>query len=63
MQQPLFIRPKNAKEITGLSLSTIKRLEDAGKFPKRRRVGAGVTGWIYDEVKDCLVQQPERSEV
>lgn len=35
---------------TGLSRSTIWRLEKAGKFPRRRRVSANVVAWLESEV-------------
>lgn len=35
---------------TGLSRSTIWRLEKAGKFPRRRRVSASVVAWLESEV-------------
>lgn len=47
---PLFIRRNQLKQITGLSQSTIWRLESEGKFPKRRKVGPGCVGWLYSEV-------------
>lgn len=32
----------------------IQRLEDAGKFPKRVRLGQGRVGWVESEVLDWL---------
>ena len=52
--KPLIIRPSHIKEITGLSKTTIWRLEQAGNFPKRRKIGEGCVGWIYTEVEECL---------
>ena len=48
--RPLFIRRNQLKEITGLSPSTIWRLEKDGLFPKRRQIGSCV-GWIFSEVE------------
>lgn len=51
---PLFVRRSQLKMITGLSPSTVDRLERAGIFPRRRRVGPGVVGWLYSEVAEFL---------
>lgn len=48
--KPLFIRRSQIKQITGLSPTTVWRLEQAGKFPKRRQIG-GTVGWVYCEVE------------
>lgn len=52
--KPLFIRRNQLKQITGLSQSTIWRLESEGKFPKRRKIGIGCVGWLYSEVQSFL---------
>ena len=54
---PLFIRRSLLKQVTGLSPSTVDRLERAGTFPSRRRVGPGVVGWLYSEVAQFLEQR------
>jgi prophage regulatory protein len=51
---PLFIRRNQLKQITGLSNSTIWRLETEGVFPKRRKLSAGTVGWLYSEVEAFL---------
>jgi prophage regulatory protein len=50
---PLFIRRAQIKQITGLSPSTIWRLEAEGVFPKRRKIGHCV-GWVYSEIESFL---------
>ena len=35
---------------TGLSKTTIHRLEAAGRFPRRRRVGTRAVAWLTAEV-------------
>lgn len=35
---------------TGLSKTTIHRLEAAGRFPRRRRVGTRAVAWVAAEV-------------
>lgn len=51
---PITIRTSQLREITGLSPTTIWRLERDGKFPKRRQIGDGCVGWLYSEVEEYL---------
>lgn len=51
-----FIRPKKVGDITGLSLTTIWRLEKVGKFPKRRQVSPGAVGWPLSEILAWMVE-------
>lgn len=37
--------------LTGLSQSTIDRLEHANRFPRRRRVSARAVRWLFAEVQ------------
>lgn len=53
---PIFIRRAQLKTITGLSPSTVDRLEAEGQFPKRRRIGPGCVGWLFAEVREALEQ-------
>jgi len=43
---------------TGLSESTIRRMELAGKFPRRRQLGLRAIGWSSVEVEEWL-QNPQ----
>jgi prophage regulatory protein len=52
--RPIFIRRKRITEITGLSQSSIWRLESEGIFPKRRKISTGTVGWLYSEVEEFL---------
>jgi prophage regulatory protein len=45
-----FIREPECREITALSRSTRWRLERDGKFPRRRQISAGATGWLASEI-------------
>lgn len=47
---PMFIRRKDLKRVVGLSPSTVVRLEEAGKFPARIRIGGSV-GWLKPDVE------------
>ncbi|MBU5613753.1 helix-turn-helix transcriptional regulator [Geomonas azotofigens] len=45
------IRRKELLNLTGLSYSTQWRLEKAGLFPARVRLGRGSVGWRLSEVE------------
>jgi prophage regulatory protein len=45
-----FIRLPEVLHLTGLSRSTIYRMEGRGEFPKRRQLGASCVGWDFAEV-------------
>jgi predicted DNA-binding transcriptional regulator AlpA len=44
--------------ITGLSRTTLWRLERAGKFPMRLRLSANRVGWRKDEVEEWIATRP-----
>lgn len=43
---------------TGISRTTIWRLERAGEFPPRRRIGANAVGWLRSEVVSWMRSRP-----
>jgi prophage regulatory protein len=42
-----------------LSDATIWRLEKAGKFPKRIRIGGQAVGWFESEINDWLQKKAD----
>ncbi len=44
-----IIREPECKRRSGLSRSTRWRLEHDGKFPRRRRISPGTSGWLESE--------------
>jgi prophage regulatory protein len=48
------IRLADIKKYTGLSASSIWRLEDKGVFPKRRQLGGRAVGWLRCEIEEWL---------
>jgi len=48
------LRKPEVQHITGLSDPTIWRLEKAGRFPKRLRLGGNSCGWLASEVDDWI---------
>lgn len=53
------VRRKQLLEIIGLSNATQWRMEKAGLFPARVRLGKGSVGWLLTEVEAWL-QSRER---
>lgn len=53
-----ILRWPELQQITGYSRTTIWRLEQEGKFPKRRQIGANMVGWISSEVSQWLAALP-----
>ena len=49
-----FIRAKEIYRKTGLSRSTIWRLEQQGDFPRRRLIAPHTVGWLETEVERWL---------
>jgi prophage regulatory protein len=45
-----LIRLPELVQLTGLSKRTIYRLEEAGRFPSRRRLGLRAVGWPEQQV-------------
>ncbi len=46
-----YLRFPEIKKITGLSRSTIFRLERAGNFPQRKVISPKAVGWLSDQVE------------
>lgn len=54
MSQDQIIRPRNLPTFTGLSKTTIWRLERAGDFPKRVKLSAGAVGYHLTDIQAWL---------
>jgi len=50
MNQRIIRKPELFARV-GLSDATIWRMEKAGKFPRRVRLGGNSVGWIDDEIE------------
>lgn len=50
MQDDYIIRQAEACNITGLSKTTIWRMEKKGDFPKRIKLGSNSIGWLKSEI-------------
>jgi len=54
-----IIRKPELQIMVGLSDPTIWRLEKAGKFPGRLRLGGSAVGWMESEVMDWLKKKAD----
>jgi len=57
---PRLLRFPEVRERTGLSRSTVWRLERQGLFPRHRRVSANVVAWVEAEVSEWIRSSPSR---
>ena len=46
-----FLRWPRVRQLTGLSRSTVWRLEKTGQFPARRQLSANSVGWSLIELQ------------
>jgi len=53
-----IIRVPQVSALTGLSRSSIYRLESEGSFPRRKQLGKRMTGWIDEDVIHWLENLP-----
>jgi prophage regulatory protein len=52
---PRLVRLAEVLERTGLSRTTIWRLERSSKFPRRRRLGLRAVGWLSSEIEEWVL--------
>jgi len=52
-----IVRLPVVMDMTGLSRTTIWRLERDGQFPKRRRLSANSVGWIMQSVQEWIAER------
>jgi prophage regulatory protein len=57
-----LLSKKAVRETVLYSPQHIARLEAAGQFPKRVRLGPGRVGWIEQEVQDWLKERVSRRD-
>ena len=58
-----ILSKRQVKELILYSPQHVTRLEAAGQFPKRVRLGANRVGWVEAEVLDWLQKRIDRREV
>jgi prophage regulatory protein len=53
-----ILRARQVTSTTGLSRTTLWRLERRGDFPRRVRLGPNSTGWIESEIQEWIKSRP-----
>ncbi len=53
-----LLRIKQVMEATGLSRMTLWRLEKAGDFPIRRRLGSNSAAWLESDIAAWIESRP-----
>jgi prophage regulatory protein len=53
-----ILRTSEVIRLTGLSRTTLLRLERQGKFPTRIRLGLNSVGWREEEVRNWVETRP-----
>lgn len=56
---PTLVRAGELAVIVPYSQNHIRRLENAGQFPKRVRIGANRVGWVRGEIEQWLNERME----
>jgi prophage regulatory protein len=54
-----YLRKNECERMTGLSRSTLWRLEREGSFPRRRKLSANAVGWLENEVRIWLQKRAQ----
>ncbi len=57
-----ILSKRQLKELVLYSPQHIARLEKAGRFPKRVKLGENRVGWVEEEVLDWLQSRMDRRE-
>ena len=57
-----ILSKRDVKALVLYSPQHVARLEKAGQFPERVRLGPNRVGWIEDEVLDWLQQRIDRRD-
>lgn len=54
-----ILSPRKVQDLTGLSRTTIWRLESAGRFPAKVQLSPGRKGYLATEVEDWITARAE----
>ena len=53
-----LVRQDEVLDRTGLSRTSVWRLEKAGAFPKRRRIIGKTVAWVESEIVEWILARP-----
>jgi len=55
-----ILRVNQVTAVTGISYSTLNRLEKKNLFPRRRKIGVRAVGWVESEVISWISESNQR---
>ena len=58
LARKVFFNAEEVRGVTGLSRTTVWRLETQGDFPRRRQITAKRVGWLVSEVEEWARNRP-----
>jgi len=58
LARKVFFNAEEVRGVTGLSRTTVWRLETQGDFPSRRQITAKRVGWLVSEVEKWAESRP-----
>src|SRR4051812_38983741 len=61
-QEMKFIRCNAVLQMTGLSRSTVWRMERQGQFPRRHRIAKTAVGWLEEDICAWMTARIQRTE-
>ena len=53
-----YIRKPEILKMVGVSYPTICRMEQSGRFPKRRKIGKRAVAWLESEIIEWMKYAP-----
>ena len=59
---PKFLRFPAVRGLTGLSRTTIWRLERRGEFPNHVKLSTNIVGWVEQEVMDWIRSKAQAAQ-
>ena len=54
-----IIKIEEVQHLTGLSKSSIRRLQDSNDFPKRIQVTEKCVGWLLEDIEEWINTRPK----
>ncbi len=61
MTDERVLREPEVQHVTGLSRTTRWRLEQAGRFPPKRKLSDNAVGWLASEIEAWMAERTEAS--
>ncbi len=56
-----ILRTSDVTRITGLSRTTLWRMERRGEFPHKRRISKNAVAWLASEIKSWMAERIDQA--